>query len=127
MPDDASKTIAEFVEEISKTEIPGAKKWLEEFKEAYPGWYAYASCSITPESLNFILLGISARVTFQIRHMKDFADILKRARSFVDEVAQKAKAIGVVPNEPTAMDAIIVPRSFVVPVVPPGKRIWVRE
>lgn len=110
-------TIQEFVDIVLR-EFPYGARWLNGHKEAIDQalgqerWKSYSSGPISEGSLTSLLFGISAKVTYEIRDLPDFRQVVAEARRFLHDICLLAKRdYGLEPN-PDALDAIIVHRKL---------------
>ena len=107
------KSIREFMKLILQTEIPEAKIWVVKYVTPFRGWDSYAKMAATEESVGCIAEGISAQISMHIRQVfgsgKPYAELSDHGHKFLQEIYQKATALGLV-LDPKTIDFILEPR-----------------
>jgi len=100
MQEKTQKTIEEFVEIILRVADDRAKRWVKEHKMAVNGigqnlWNNYSALPITEDSVKSIGIGVSARVSYELRSAVDGENVFQEGLWFLEIIVETANALGI--------------------------------
>jgi hypothetical protein len=87
------KTIREFLAIISKTDIFGAKEWIQGFAKSFPNgvWEEFLRRPATPEAIESIISGIFQRAKAQIDSLSEKPELYCRLCKSMERLTEEIR------------------------------------
>ena len=110
-------TIGKFIGIIFRIDLPYAKKWLKDHIRAIVGFRGkkglqrYCHDPLTPESASELVLGVAARISYDINRDFGTLEMTEAGIGFFEQIIEKAKSFNAEVS-PDAQLALIVPKKF---------------